>query len=158
MSALQQINITYMPEQDRLLLRTGTSDGHEYRLWLTRRYAALLTQVLQEHIDKSGGVHQLASDPQTTGHLRQGALDQAWDEGRNLFPLGPEGVLGYAIKVQRRESGSIALQLLPREGPGLNLNLDCSLLYLMYTLLEQATLQADWRLPGTATGLSVSLH
>lgn len=157
MNSLQQINISYDPEQDRLLLKAGTGDGTEYRVWLTRRYAGLLFRVLQEHIDKAGGAHQLASDPQTTGHLRQGAFEQAWDDGRHRFPLGEQGVLGYAIKAGLRKAGGINLQLLPRVGQGMNLNLDPPLLYLMTNLLEQATLQADWKLSG-ATAVSAPLH
>jgi hypothetical protein len=157
MNALQQVNITYMPEQDRLLLKAGTSTGQEYRVWITRRYAGLLAQVLQKHIDKSGGTHQLASDPQTTNHLRQGAFDKAYESGRSGFPLGEDGVLGYAIKVNSRGNDGLALQLLPKEGEGMTLNLDAPLLYLMANLLEQATLQADWKLPGTS-GLPAHLH
>ena len=34
-SSIQQLNITYHPEQDRLLLRVGMADGGELLLWLT---------------------------------------------------------------------------------------------------------------------------
>lgn len=157
MSSLQQINITYALEQDRLLLKAGTSSGEEYRLWLTRRYAGLLAQVLQEHIDKAGGMHRLAADPQTTNRLRHGAFDQAYESGRSGYPLGEDGVLGYAINVSQRSHGGITLQLLPKDGQGMNLILDPPLLYLMANLLEQATLQADWNLPG-APGAHHHLH
>src|SRR5690606_35065439 len=88
-SALQQVNIRYELEQDRLLLRVRTRTGAEYRLWLTRRYAALLWQVLQERIDKAGGLHQVAADQRTTDHLRQGALNQPYDAAApHELPLG----------------------------------------------------------------------
>ena len=31
---LHQVNLKYVPEEDRLLLRMSTSDGDELRLWL----------------------------------------------------------------------------------------------------------------------------
>ena len=43
---LRQINIDYDAENDRLLMRIGTSDGAELRLWLTRRYVKLLWPLL----------------------------------------------------------------------------------------------------------------
>lgn len=157
MSSLQQINITYALEQDRLLLKAGTSTGEEYRLWLTRRYAGLLARVLQDQIDKSGGLHKLAADPQTTDQLRQGAFNHEYDSAKSGYPLGEDGVLGYAINVNERPHGGITLQLLPKDGQGMNLNLDPPLLFLMANLLEQATLQADWNLPG-APGAHEHLH
>lgn len=158
MSALQQVNIRYELEQDRLLLRARTGTGEEYRLWLTRRYAALLWQVLQERIDKAGGMHQLAADQRTTKHLRQGAFDQPYAEAEpDRFPLGTAGILGYGINVADLPDGGLALRLLPREGSGLTLNLDQPLLYLVSNLLEQAILQADWRLPLAGNGQS-ALH
>lgn len=148
MSALHQIDVSYEMEQDRLLLRASSAGGEEYRLWLTRRYAGLLLQILQQRIERAGGLQQLASDRRTAGQLRQGARDQPWDEaeGRH-FPLGRDGILGYAVKTGDSSDGALALQLLPREGQGLNLNLDAPLLYLLYDLLEQAVLRADWNLP-----------
>lgn len=157
MSALQQINISYVMEEDRLLLRASTSTRQEYRLWLTRRYAGLLAGVLQQQIDKSGGMHQLASDRQTTDHLRQGAFERRYEGGHSEFPLGEAGILGFGIKVGELSGGGLALQLLPKDGQGLNFNLDSSMLYLMHNLLEQAILKADWRLP-VAPGLHEALH
>jgi len=157
MSTLSQINISYELEQDRLLLRASTSAGQEYRLWLTRRYAGLLADILQQQIDKSGGVHKLASARQTTDQLRQGAFDQQYEGGCNEFPLGAAGILGYGIKVGELIEGGLALQLLPKDGMGLTLNLDSSLLYLVSNLLEQAVLQADWNLP-LAAGAHEALH
>ena len=51
---LQQINVEYSAEQDRLLMRIGTSEGSEMRLSLTRRYVKLLWPLLvrlaEEHL------------------------------------------------------------------------------------------------------------
>jgi hypothetical protein len=159
MSSLQQINVSHEPEQDRLLLRASTAAGAEYRLWLTRRYTALLLQVLQRRINAAGGMQQLAASSQTTKHLRQGALEQPWDDSRSpSFPLGADGVLGYSISTGDLEGGLLNLQLLPREGQGLNLTLDQSLLYLLHSLLEQSVLQADWNLPLASATAGNALH
>jgi len=149
-NAIQQLNITYVPVQDRLLLRASVMGEGEYRLWLTRRFTALLIKVLDEQINKAGGIHELASRKETLGLLKAGALERAYQGAAEPdFPLGEDGVLGFRINVDRTESGTIRLQLLPGTGKGLAMNLEIPLLYLIYNLLEQGIRQADWQLPLT---------
>jgi hypothetical protein len=146
-NAIQQLNITYEPVQDRLLLRASVLGEGEYRLWLTRRYAALLVKVLDEQINKAGGIHELASRKETLGLLKGGALERPYQGAAEPdFPLGEDGVLGFRINVDRTESGKIHLQLLPGKGKGLAMSLEIPLLYLIYNLLEQGIRQADWQL------------
>lgn len=45
---LHQVNASYIPEQDRLLLKINTTGQTEFRFWITRRYLALLWQVLRQ--------------------------------------------------------------------------------------------------------------
>lgn len=46
-STIQQINLTYQKEQDRLLLRVGLSDNSEWLIWLTYRLVRQLWELLQ---------------------------------------------------------------------------------------------------------------
>ena len=34
---IHQMSVTYLPEQDRILMRINTTEGEEMRMWLTRR-------------------------------------------------------------------------------------------------------------------------
>lgn len=150
--ALQQINISYHPTQDRLLLRASTGANTELRVWLTRRYATLLLQVLCTQMDKAGGIQNLSSERGTLEHFKQGAFNQQYQEDSiRTYPLGEEGVLGFRINVREGGEGVTTLQLLPEQGQGLILNLNPSMLYLIFNLLEQAILQADWRLPSPSS-------
>lgn len=45
-AAIQQINLGYNVEQDRLLLRVGLADNSELRVWLTYRIAKRIWQLL----------------------------------------------------------------------------------------------------------------
>ena len=45
-SALHQITMSYSAEQDRLLLRVGTTDKKEYQLMMTRRFVRVLWAAL----------------------------------------------------------------------------------------------------------------
>lgn len=145
--SLQQINISYVPVQDRLLLRANVQGEGEYRVWLTRRYAALLIGLLDEQIDKAGGMHELASRKETLGLLKGGAFEHPYRTStESAFPLGEAGVLGFRINLGKTDTGGITLQLLPEQGHGINMNLDTAFLYLLHNLLEQGIRQADWQL------------
>ncbi len=146
-TTLQQINMAYIPEQDRLLLKISTSTDAEYRIWLTRRYSGLLMHVLQEQIEREGGYQELASRKETLDRFRGGAFDKAYAPGPTMhYPLGEEGVLGYRINVGKDQAGATNLQLLPEQGQGVTVTLDKSTLYLIYNLMEQGLGQTDWNL------------
>lgn len=159
-NALQQLNMIYVPEQDRLLLRISTNGDAEFRIWLTRRYCGLLLQILVDRIEREGGYQELASRQQTLEQLRGGALTKPYAPGPNLhYPLGEHGVLGYRINVGNvddgndkaaagsdKKSGAMNLQLLPENGTGITFTLDKSTLYMLYNVLEQALEQTDWNL------------
>jgi hypothetical protein len=107
----------------------------------------LLLQVFLDQIEREGGYHGLASRQDTLSHLRGGALDQPYEPGpRTNYPLGEQGALGYRINVNKDESGTTRLQLLPEHGQGVNINLDKSMLYMLFNVLEQALAQTDWNL------------
>ena len=153
---LQQLNISYFPVQDRLLLRVNGGESGEFRLWLTRRYSELLITLLVDLMEKEGGMRELASHRDTVDQFKNGAFDKEYespvingpDAMRNtpLYPLGEDGILAFRINANRQDDGSLALQLLPEQGQGLNLHLDRSLLYMLYNLLEQGLMQAHWNI------------
>lgn len=157
-TSLHQINISYVPEQDRLLLRASTNEQHEYRIWLTRRFSALILQILDKQINNAGGMQKIASEQETLSQLKQGVFDKNYlEDTASKFPLGEDGVLGYQINSGTNQQGKLTIQLLPQQGEGLNLTLNDSLLYLLHTLLEQAILQADWSLR-TPSSQKAALH
>jgi hypothetical protein len=146
-NALQQINLSYVPEEDRLLLKVRTADEAEFRIWMTRRYSSLLLNIFVEQIEREGGYQKLASRKETLDHLRGGAFEQPYESGPGLhYPLGERGVLAFRINVNKDNSGVMALQLLPAQGQGITFTLDKSTLYMLYNLLEQGLGQTDWQL------------
>lgn len=151
--ALQQLNITYNPVEDRLLLRASAGSAGEFRIWLTRRYSTLLAQVLADMIEKEGGMRELASSRDTINQLKGGAFEQEYHspsdpadiEATNTsLPLGADGILGYRINANRKPNGVLNLQLLPEHGPGLNFDLNRTILFMFYNLLEQGLAGSQW--------------
>lgn len=146
-SSLQQINLTYSPEQDRLLLRVSDGELSEFRVWFTRRYTELLCGMLTTEMEKAGGIQELASSKETLQSFKNGAFNKEYDDTpRHQFPLGEDGVLGFRINVSHGEPGITTVQLLPQDGQGITLTLGRSMLFMFYNLIEQALLQANWNL------------
>lgn len=145
---LHQINVGYHPSEDRLLLRINTKAGDEFRVWLTRRYTGVLMGVLNKEIDKYGGLPAVASSPATTQMFKQGAMEKPYEEERvTNFPLGKAGFLAYAAKTGIGPDQNLNLEILPENGKGVTLNLNKSLLFMIYNLLSQGINQAAWHLP-----------
>jgi hypothetical protein len=144
---LHQINISYVPVEDRLMMRINTKQGIEYRLWLTRRFTGILTGLLTREIDKQGGIPVLASADQTRTLFRQGAMEKPYEDDKVVdMPLGQAGILAYKINYKTNPDASLVLEILPEQGKGVNMNLNKSLLFMFYNLLTQACAQTDWRL------------
>lgn len=145
--ALQQMNISYHPNEDRLLFKISTQDNNEFRVWLTRRFTALMLKVLSEAMEEHGGPQTLASSDDTRERLKQGAFDQDYTNQPNAaHPLGENGVLAFRLNFGSTEDGKLNLQLLPEAGEGLNLNLDKSMIYMVHSLLLQGMASSDWNL------------
>ena len=53
---IHQMSVTYLPEQDHILMRINTTEGDEMRLWPTRRLMVglwpLLSKMLTDHLLK----------------------------------------------------------------------------------------------------------
>jgi len=112
---LHQINVTYSGVEDRLLLRVTTRLGDEYRIWLTRRFASLLLNMLNKAMDKYGGAASLGSSPRTKAMFKSGAMEKAFDEEKTTnFPLGKKGFLAYGIKSTDTPEGNMHLEILPK--------------------------------------------
>lgn len=147
---LYQINVAYVAKEDRLLLRVTTRKGDEFRVWVTRKFAALLLNLLRQQMDRYGGVPSLASSQDTRRMFKAGVMEKRFDAEQSVnFPLGEDGILAARVNVNTTKKGNLSLQILPERGQrGVTLNLNQTLLYLFYNVLTQGIDQADWGLPG----------
>jgi hypothetical protein len=99
----EQLNGTYFPEEDRVMLKIRTKDDAEYRLWLTR----LITQKILAVIEKisiksieastknkalSKNVVETMDEMRQKNIERQTDLTQKYQSTANL-PLGAEPLL-----------------------------------------------------------------
>jgi hypothetical protein len=161
---LEQFNAAYDAMQDRILLRMRTSDGAEYRLWITRRYLALLWPILMKMAD-GFSARKAPGDPLTRSTLAElahgAAVGQAdfaseYQEGSS-FPLGQEPILLAKISLRPPAGDTQTVLLLPNQGDGINLDLDEKLVHIVARLLQQTATAGEWNLtldisPGTGLG------
>lgn len=159
---LQQINVEYSAEQDRLLMRIGTSEGSEMRLSLTRRYVKLLWPLLVRLAEEASPRIRTQANPDARKALlgleHEQALSRAdfskpYVQEPRLTPLGEAPLLLARIQTGRDRNGQPVLALHPAEGQGVTLTFDAVLLHSVCRLLQSAVQKSDWdmelKLPGT---------
>ena len=156
---LHQVNVTYAGKEDRLLLRATTQEGAEYRIWLTRRFTVLLFNILNKAMEKHGGAPAIGSSEQTKQMLKAGAFEKGFEEGKTTnYPLSENGFLAFGIKTANTPEGNLYLEILPEKGPGVKLNLDKQLLYMLQNLLSQGVARADWQINTSLDNTSQQVH
>lgn len=143
---LHQMNITYVPTEDRLLLRISTMQGDEFRIWLTRRYTSLLFNVLNKRMERSGGLPTVAASDETRKLFQAGAMEQKYESEHKRYPLGEDGILAFGINTGESGDGNLQLEMAPEQGQGVTINLNDSLTYMFSNLLNQGVDQAGWKL------------
>ena len=154
---LHQMNISYIPKEDRLLLRISTLQGDEFRVWLTRRYTGLLFKILNKQMEKSGGVPTVAASDETRKLFKAGAMEQKYTGDSSNFPLGETGFLAFRINTGESPDGILHLEISPEQGQGITLHLTNPLLYMFTNILNQGIDKAGWQLSQEDT-LSMQVH
>jgi citrate lyase gamma subunit len=149
---IHQMQIRADEREDRLLLRLSTTDGCEYRFWLTRRFVKQLWGLLLKMVEWDKAVQQQfgASMRQTVleiqheGYAQQGDFSKGFEDAPRTFPLGQTPVLLCSGKGVRRDNGLYVLSLYPAQGQGLDMTLDTRLLHIFGKILRDAVARADW--------------
>ena len=154
MSQIAQVQITFVPREDRLLMRFSTSQDAEFRFWLTRRYV----KVLRPHLDKT-----LTERPEIKTQVnpvakqellkfeQQRAVQSSdfktpYKSAAKTLPLGEKPVLLTRFQLKPQENGNIALSIGPEQGQGIDLALTPDLVHSIAVLLDQAVSGAEWEL------------
>ncbi|MEM7405800.1 MAG: hypothetical protein AAF458_10945 [Pseudomonadota bacterium] len=158
MARLSQIQLTFVPADDRLLLRISTDEKAELRFWLTRRFVRLLLPVLAGmslHAATSATVQSAEARAAIADFQRDHALANAdfetqFQDDATIFPLGENPVLLERIQTRSNDVGAPVLCLHPANGSGIDLALETQLLHSFKSLLSDAIGKADWNLDTSA--------
>jgi hypothetical protein len=126
---IHQVSVSYLQEQDRLMLRINGKDGGELRALLTRRLALALLPILSR--TAAAEIQKIAAPAETPASLedQRGQLLSAFQKEASLrsgdfetpyrdqagqpadLPLGPEPLLLTEVKVTPVGNGQLRLQL-----------------------------------------------
>jgi len=151
---IHQMQIVFVPVQDRLMFRLKTTDRAEFKFWFTRRYVKLLWQTLQQILSKTQS--GMSADPQTRQAVLSFQHEQAiaradfatqyQEEPEIRRPLGEEPVLVSKIQMKPGPGNTQVLCLYPEQGQGLEITFNPTLLHSFCKLLADGVKKTDWDL------------
>lgn len=154
MPNLHQIQIRYDAMEDRALLRVATTDGNEFRFWITRRYARLLWAALSGSAARSApavaqaepAARQAVVAFEQQAALARADFDTGFTEHHRATPLGDRPILLARVKCARLDNQTTALALHPMEGQGIEVRLDATLLHSVLKLIGDVAASGEWDL------------
>jgi hypothetical protein len=145
--SIQQLNVSYIEAEDRLLLRVMANGSEEFRFWLTR---SVMRTFLPQAAAWCAGVGAQGNEALRQAFAREAAAASA-DFSAPIcpgthFPLGEEPRLVSALRIVESADGSCRLQLLFADGSDITLCLEDSVLAATQRLLREITQAAHWGL------------
>jgi hypothetical protein len=154
MSQLDQIQISFVAGEDRLLLKVSTQNQEEFRCWLTRRFVKAIRPALEQALAAHPRIKN-QPDPLAKQELLRFEHEVARHNsdfatpyrgvGRAL-PLGATPVLLTRGQLRPQNDGGVILTLAPDNGGGIDLAFNPTLLHSFMVLLDQTLLATDWDL------------
>jgi hypothetical protein len=159
---IHQVNVSYVAEQDRLLIRINSLGGEEFRIWLTRRLGLQLLPVLQRqsHDQLQAQLsqpnpaappneqrQQLVRNFQREAEVYQGDYQTPFRDQATALPLGEEPLLVTELKLTPMAAGKLQINLLeklPQRQRDMQLVLDLTLTQGLSRLLHQAIQASGW--------------
>jgi len=152
-----QLNLAFLPIEDRLLLRIASGASgrkEEYRLLLTRRLVRLLWDaltrlaesyvLLNPHIPPEGKGACLQF--QQTAALSQADFETPYTSEKVTAPLGPAPLLIYKFQASSGPKESRIISLGATTGQVINLTLSLQLIHSFRKLLADMNREAGWDL------------
>lgn len=162
---IHQLSVTYIAEQDRILMRVNTAAAEEMRLWLTRRLMLglwpLLSNLLTKHLLKleaagtsldtaDEDLKKMLADFRKEEFLKQADFETPYQENQPQMPLGDEPLLITDVDASPLPNGQLRLSFnerLPGNGKprSFRMEMEPKLMQGLMHLLEQALARSQWR-------------
>ena len=152
-NTLSQMQMLYVPEEDRILFRVNSTSGEEFRFWLTRRYVFLLTKVLRDYADKDPDVSAQATPEEKKAveefkqeqRISDANFTKEFAEESSSYPLGEATHLAFKLSFSVKEA-SLQLSIQPKAGQGINFVINQDINASMMQLLKTAAEKGEWRM------------
>lgn len=150
-AAIQQIQATFSPTEDRILLKLHTGE-HSLQAWLTRRYVKLLIPALHGQHPQTGeplfSPSKQALVAMSSQKIQQeGNYEAPYEEPETVTkPLGEHPILLVKMTFKDMASDNPQIVLEPEAGKGIVLSYRAELMGALLKILQQAMSQAEWNL------------
>ena len=164
---IHQLSVTYLAEQDRILVRINTAAAEEMRLWLTRRLMLglwpLLSKLLTKHLLKleaagtsldtaDEDLKKMLADFRKEEFLKHADFETPYQEGQAQLPLGEDPLLVTDVDASPLPNGRLRLSFNERppnaeEPRSFQMEMEPKLMQGLMHLLEQALARSQWREP-----------
>jgi len=162
---IHQLSVTYLAEQDRILVRVNTTAAEEMRLWLTRRLMLglwpLLSRLLATHLlrlETAGAsleaadedLKRMLADFRKDEFLRQADFETPYQASQPQLPLGEEPLLITDVDASPLPNGQLRLSFNERrpadaQPRSFRMEMEPKLMQGLMHLLEQALARSQWR-------------
>lgn len=159
MSGINQIQMSFIPAEDRILLRINTMDSSGFQFFMTRRYVKLLWPILLAMLSRDEQISVQQTDiakKEVLSFQHQEATQkmdysQDYQEQTTQQPLGDEPILLGKVAIKDRQDGTQLLCMHPETGQGVELALNQTLLHSICKLLQDTVARAEWDMDLTQT-------
>jgi hypothetical protein len=173
---IHQLSVTYLAEQDRILVRINTASAEEMRLYLTRRLMLglwpLLSKLLTRHLLKleaagtsletaDEDLKRMLAEFRKEEFLKDADFDTPYKENQSVLPLGEAPLLVTDVDASPLPSGRLRLSFNERlpdvpSPRSFQMEMEPKLMQGLMHLLEQALGRAQWREPFGAVAVEES--
>ncbi len=159
---ITQLQITFNPEQDRLLFRVNGSDQTEIRAWFTRRLVKQLWPNLQQLLTQKVSLdvptanddgRRMVLGMQHEVSVSKADFSQPYRAEATQFPLGQAPFVASKLRMSVLPKSMYLLALHPAQGQGVDLRLNETLLHGLCRMLQKACKEAEWGLSLEFPGL-----
>ena len=165
-AAIQQINLGYNVQQDRLLLKVGLADNSELLVWLTYRITKQLWQMLnsETHLPTATSINTEIPPQQAVALFKQEAeasetlqnLDFATEYQPRAEIVNDGAMLATSLLIIHYTNKPSSLEMPCLEGITVRMNLTQELTLALCNMLQLSAKEAEWHL-GAALHTDVQL-
>lgn len=153
-AAIQQLNLGYNAEQDRLLLRVGLADNSELLVWLTYRITKQLWQLLngETHLPTATSIQPETAPQQAVEQFKQELqavetlqkMDFATEYQPRKDVVNDGAMLAISLVLINYEGKPPTLEIPCLEGITVRMNLTQELILALCNMLQLSTKEAAW--------------
>lgn len=162
MSQMHQMQLSYVPTEDRVMFRLNTKARQEFRFWMTRRYMGILWNTLSKMIvdredPKPVDIKKFERQLPVKDALAEAAKKeiehkeavsqsdfQTQYQESTYLPLGEEPALLFSVGIKPNQSGQPLLCMHPEKGQGIEMVLNDQILHSLCKLIVDTSEKAKW--------------